>query len=298
MADRDKMLIEELEKRLFWYREVATEEEFDAEAVDAICTMLEKLDPVEPRKKKEDTLADIMRRIRESEECGENGEDERESGRDSGQKDTSGEESDESKRRKGLCPFYRIGIFRAAVITIVMVGVLFSLDRVTYARENRSLFTMILEKVGWLEIEKEEGVVASGMMSGEFYNSWAELRPETKERLIVPDYIPEGYSLFGIEGWKYSNRDVLHADYYNQENGHLLIEIILWRDTADHYKEMLPNEDIYILLSEYSDKNTVYYEYEDEYVCMAFMENSLYRIYGNITLEEMIEIRKGLGGIG
>lgn len=295
MADRDKMLIEELEKRLFWYREVATEEEFDAEAVDAICTMLEKLDPVETRKKKEDTLADIMRRIRESEESGE---DEGESSRDSGQKDMSGEESDESKRRKGLRPFYRKGIFRAAIITIVMVGVLFSLDRVTYARENRSLFTMILEKVGWLEIEKEEGVVASGMMSGEFYNSWAELRPEIKEKLIVPDHIPEGYSLFGIEGLKYDNRDVLQADYYDQGNGHILIEITLWKDTVNHYKEMLPNEDIYLLLSEYSDKKTYYYEYEDEYICMAFFEDSFYRISGNITLEEMIEIRKGLGGIG
>lgn len=304
MADKDRMLIEELEERLRWYREEATEEEFDAEAVDAICTMLEKLDPVEPRKSKEDAYEDLMRKIR-AEEGNEHGErkadGEKPDESSDGEPDESSPGKTEKRGGRGNRRFtHGKRLLRAAIITIAVVGVLFSLDRVTYATENRSLFTMILERVGLLEIEKEEdavGVVLDrGTMSGEFYNSWADLGAEIKERVIMPEYVPEGYSLFGIRSWKYRYREVLQANYYNQENGHLLFEVTLWEDSADHYKEMLPNEDTYTLLSEYSDKETYYYEYEDEYVCMAFMDNSFYRIYGNITLEEMIKIREGLGG--
>lgn len=300
MTDKDRTLIEELEERLRWYREEATEEEFDAEAVDAICTMLGKLDPVEPPKSKEDAFEDLMRQIREKEESGEKEADGEEPDEDDGEPDESSVgESDKRQSRKGRRYAHRKGMLRAAIITIVVVGALFSLDRVTYARENKSLFTMILEKVGWLEIEKEKGMdggtLDAGEISGEFYNSWAELDSEIKEKLLIPQYIPEGSSLFGIRTWNYEDREVLQANYYDQENGHILIEITLWKDNADHYKEMLPNEDIYTLISEYSDERTYYYEYGDEYVCMAFMKNSFYRIYGNITLEEMIKMREGLG---
>lgn len=303
MTDKDRTLIEELEERLRWYREEATEEEFDAEAVDAICTMLGKLDPVEPPKSKEDAFEDLMRQIREKKESGEREADGEEPDEDDGEPDESSVgESDKRQSRKRRRYAHRKGMLRAAIITIAVVGALFSLDRVTYARENKSLFTMILEKVGWLEIEKEKGVVnteiSSGMMSGEFYNSWTELDAEIKEKLMIPQYIPEGYSLFGVRTWNYENREMLQADYYNQGNGHVLIEITLWKDHADHYKEMLPNEDIYTLLAEYSDEKTFYYEYGDEYICMSFMEDSFYRISGNITLEEMIKIRGGLGQTG
>ena len=47
MTDKDRNLIAELERRLCWYRDEATEEEFDAEEVDAICVMLQKLSPPE-----------------------------------------------------------------------------------------------------------------------------------------------------------------------------------------------------------------------------------------------------------
>ena len=54
------------------------------------------------------------------------------------------------------------------------------------------------------------------------------------------------------------------------------------------------DEDVCILLPEYSDEDTLYYQYEDEYICMIFMGNNFYRISGNISLEEMIKVRKGL----
>ena len=59
----------------------------------------------------------------------------------------------------------------------------------------------------------------------------------------------------------------------------------------------MSDENIYALLPEYSDENTLYYKYEDEYICMVFMENSFYRISGNISLAEIVKMREGLGDV-
>lgn len=118
-----------------------------------------------------------------------------------------------------------------------------------------------------------------------------------KERITVPAYIPEGYSLYGIKYWNGENEKMIRANYYDRGNGHISFEITLWEDEEDHYRGTLMDETIYTLLSGYSDENTFYYEYEDEYICLAFGEKSFYRFNGNIPLEEMIKIREGLGDI-
>lgn len=324
MDDHNKILIEELEKRLLWYREEASGKEFDPEAVDAICTMLQKLSPEqEPHRTKEEAFENIMRQIR-LEEAGESGDfgrkrEESRLGSVGGENSGSAEKEERGRKSSGSVDegafdrkraekagggkvrrfLLRKSGMRAAVIVIAVVGIFFSLDRVTYARENKSLFTMILERVGWLEIEKEKGeeelAIGFGEKTEEFYDSWADLDREVKKRITVPKYIPEEYSLYGIKVWSLTDRKIMQADYYNQENGHLLIEITLWEDNVNHYRENASDENACELLSEYSDKDTLYYEADDEYICMVFRENSFYRISGNITLEEMIKTREGLG---
>lgn len=305
MTDKDRMLIEELEKRLLWYREEATEEEFDAEEVDAICTMLRKLSPEEPHKSREEAYEDIMRQIRlEEEESGESGINVRSgngtgglSEGESAEKESGRNNGGKVGRKKRRFPAGKNGL-RAAIIAIAVVGAVFSLDRVTYARENKSLFTMILERVGVVKIVKEpeeDGMaVGGGRNTGEFYESWADLSSEVKKKVAVPMYIPKDYSLYGIKCWDFNNRETLQSEYYDRGNGHLLITITLWEDNADRYRENASDEQGCVLLSEYSDENTLYYSYEDEYLCLAFMENSFYRISGNITLDELIKIREGL----
>lgn len=278
MTDHNKMLIEELEKRLLWYREEASAEEFDADEVDAICTMLLKLSPErKPRRTKEEAYQNILRQIEPEE--------------------TPVKDSEEKNRR--FLPGKKV--LRAAIIFLAAVGVFASLNLATYARENRSLFTMILERVGWLKIvkdpEAESSIVGIDDFGKTFYDSWGDLDREVKARITVPAYIPEGYSLYGLRCWNGEDEKVIKSNYYDQGNGHLLIDITLWEDNAAHYRETVMDETIYMLLSEYSDENTLYYEYEDEYICLAFGEKSFYRISGNISLEEMIKIREGLGEI-
>lgn len=304
MDDNNKVLIEELEKHLIWYREEASVEEFDTDAVDAICTMLQKLSPItEPHRTKEEAYENIMKQIRlEEEELEKSGAaretDEAVKEAWYGKSDKAAKE--ERRRRKSTKKNSLPGKrgLRAAVVVIVVVGVMASLNMVTYAKENKSLFTMFLERVGVLKIvkdpEAEEGAFSSEEAGKDFYDSWADLDHEVKEKLVVPTYIPDGYALYGIKSWELNNRKTLEANYYDQRNGHLLLEITLWENNTDYYRENITDETECELLSEYSDDDTLYYAYEDEYICLIFMKNSFYRISGNITLEEMIKIGDGI----
>lgn len=159
---------------------------------------------------------------------------------------------------------------------------------------------MILERVGVLEIVKEETgeeILANNFNEIKtFYNSWSDLDSEVKSKIVMPEYIPKDYELYGIRYLNYNNRKLIRANYYNQKNGHILFEITLWEENSDQYREITMEEEGYTLLTEYSSENALFYQYEDEYVCIIFMEDSFYRISGNISLEEIIEIKEGLGG--
>lgn len=305
MTGRDRSLVTELEKRLIWYREEATEEEFDAEEVDAICVMLQKLSPVkETRMSREEAYRNIMRRVRkedgveETDGVGEAGDADSldETKKTDGTEGTVREfEKGDGKKRY----FFTRGGLRAAVLFIAVFGAaMLSLNMVTYAREDKSLFTMILERVGVLEIVKEErveGLAIDGELTiNLFYESWSELDKETRSKISVPQYIPKGYSLYGIRFFAYNNRKKVQADYYDKENKHLLISITLWENNSDQYRESAVDEKAYTLLAEYSDKNTLYYSHDDEYICMTSIDDNFYRISGNLILEELIKVKEGL----
>lgn len=152
-----------------------------------------------------------------------------------------------------------------------------------------------------MEVVKEEigekVYVSKNSEIRNFYDSWGELDSEVKSKIVVPEYIPSGYELYGIDYYDLDNRKKIKADYYNKENKHLVISITLWEDNSDQYREIAMDEETYMLLSEYSDENTLYYKYEDEYICMVSVGKGFYRISGNIALEEMVKVREGLGNI-
>lgn len=305
MTDKDSSLIAELERRLYWYREEASEEEFDAEEVNAICVMLQKLSPLEgPRMSKEEVRRNIIKRIEE--EDGLEGADDVPEGLDADRADsaekTDGKDEKSEKKGGKKRHLFRKSGYRAAILFVAVFGAaLLSLNMVTYAREDKSLFTMILERVGLVEVVKEEmeedGIVSSDDEIKTFLNSWSELDEEIKSKIVVPEYIPNGYELYGINYYSLINRKWVRAKYYDKGNGHLLIEIILWEDEDRAYRERAIDENGHKLLTEYSDENTLYYEYEDEYICMVSMKRGFYRISGNIELEEMVKVREGLGDI-
>lgn len=308
MTDKDSSFIAELERRLYWYREEASEEEFDAEEVDAICVMLQKLSPLEgPRMSREEVRRNIMKRIQE-----EDGPDSADSSPDSADADepdrTDRAEKTDRKDRKSEKGdgkrryIFRKSGYRAAALFIAVFGAaLLSLNMVTYAREDKSLFTMIMERVGFVKIVKDASAESEFLYENDniktFYDNWGELDSELKSKITVPQFIPSNYELYGISYYKLNNRDKVTANYYDKKDGHLVISITLWEEKDRAYRESTMDERTYVLIPEYSDENTLYYEYEDEYICMVSMKNVFYRISGNIELEEMVKVREGLGDI-
>ncbi len=315
MAYNDNQeLIEKLEERLKWYYGEATEEEFDADEVEAICTVLDKLRPIEEEPEDMDAVYEkLMARIRE-----ENADGEPEDNPFIGKEEELGKlrawikEEDTEEDAGNVRPFgrrktakpakHRMRIRAAIIIGIGILGAgILSLNNYTKTSANKSLFTLIMEEVGSVYIEKvgeqpKESLDENGKTQ-ETFDSWSDLDSEIKSKIMVPEYIPEGYTLYNIECSYLKNQVAVWADYYNKTGGHLFFEINIWENVEKPYIAKMVDEEGRELLSEYSDEDTLYYYWEEEkeYICVISMEDSYYKIVGNIELEEMIKIRDSLG---
>ena len=156
MVGNKRVLIDELEKQLLWYREEATEEEFDPDAVDAICTMLQKLSPTgEPPKKKEEVFENIMNRVRLEERKTAKFGEVRRFEENLKESSVGGE-----RRLNGKKMYYfhlRKRRQRAAKFLIAVDVIFFSYDILIYARENKSLFTMIWNRSDGWRLRRKRG---------------------------------------------------------------------------------------------------------------------------------------------
>lgn len=285
MAYNDNQeLIEKLEERLKWYYGEATEEEFDADEVEAICTMLDKLKPIEEEPEDMDAVyKKLMARIKEE---------------DAGNVRLFG-------RRKAAKPAkHRMRVRAAVIIGIGILGAgILSLNNYTKTSANKSLFTMMMEEVGNIYIEKVGEQSSESFNENretqETFDSWSDLDSGIKSKIMVPEYIPEGYTLYNIECSYLKNQVAVWADYYNKTGGHLIFAIAFWGNEEKTFTGKMVDEGEREFLSEYSDENTLYYywEEENEYVCIISMEDGYYKIAGNIELEEMIKIRDSLGAV-
>lgn len=287
MVCEDKELIEKLEERLRWYQEEATEEEFDADEVDAVCTILRKQSPVVFTDKKE-AYRKLMERIREED----TGETEEDTLNKEGKLENGEEKAGKTGRKR----------YRAAIILGVCVlgaGILF-MNSSGNSRANGSLLTMILTKVGVIEVgrtgvNQEEDIVGIDKKTKYVYDSWSELDKEMKSQIRVPEYIPEGFSLYNVKYITQENRKCVVGSYYNKTGQHLFFRIYLLEGEAG--TAIVAEEDASKLVSEYSDENRFCYAYDDEYVCLFSMDDCAYRISGDIRLEEMVKVAEGFGSV-
>lgn len=110
----------------------------------------------------------------------------------------------------------------------------------------------------------------------------------------MPKYIPKGFSLYNLKCQVLENKTVIWADYYNNTGGHLIFDINLSKNEGTTYSERVFEENECKFLSEYSNENTMYYQIEDEYICLMVIDNGYYRITGNVSIDEMMKIREGI----
>lgn len=286
MAKNDKKLIEQLEERLDWYTREASDEEFDAEDVEAICTVLRKLSPEpEPFTPKEQAYQNLLERITGEEE------------------ENKPEKEEETKaghaEPEKVFKFRRAGRrkLKAAVFfgVIILAVWILSLNMVTYATARKSLFRVIMEGIREVKIRENEDAMAEMEEDpNQFYDSWADLDSEIKRVIKVPGYIPEGYGLYGINCRNYNDSIEVHANYYNTENGYISFAIILWKKENGDYYENYKILETWDMLEQYSNEQTAYYQHDNEYVSIFTIDNCVYRIIGNTTVEEIIKIAESM----
>ncbi len=284
MAKNDKKLIEQLEERLDWYTREASDEEFDAEDVEAICTVLRKLSPEpEPFTPKEQAYQNLLERIAEEENKPEK------------EEETNAGQAEPEK----VIKFRRAGRrkLKAAVFfgVIILAVWILSLNMVTYATARKSLFRVIMDGFREIEIRGNENTIPEmAETEKQFYDSWADLESEIKREIKVPGYIPEGYSLYSINCKNYNDSIKVSANYYNTENGYISFVIILWKKENGDYYEKYKMLDAWDLLEQYSDEQMLYYQHDEEYLSIFTIGDCVYRISGNITLEELMKITENM----
>ncbi len=312
----DQELIEKLEERLKWYYGEAAEEEFDADEVEAICTVLDKLRPIEKEPENMDAVYEkLMARIKEEDADGKPEDNpfigkEEELGKlrawikEDDTEENAGKVRLFGKRKTAEPAKHRMRIRAAIIIGIGILGAgILSLNNYTKTSANKSLFTMIMEEVGSVYIEKvgeqPKESFDENRETEETFDSWSDLDKEIKSKIMVPEYIPEGYSLYNIKCSYLKNQVEVWADYYNKTGGHLIFDILFWEHDVGSYSGKIAVEEGYDLLPEYSGDDDLYYynEEQDEYLCVTSLKKCYYQIVGDIELEEIVKVREGLDAI-
>ncbi len=286
MAKNDKKLIEQLEERLDWYTREASDEEFDAEDVEAICTVLRKLSPEpEPFTTKEQAYQNLLERIAGEEE-------ENKPAKEEETKAGQAEPEKVIKFRRAGRRKLKAAVFFGVIILAVWI---LSLNMVTYATARKSLFRVIMDGFREIEIRGNEDMMSEIKEDpNQFYDSWADLDSEIKGVIKVPGYIPEGFKLYSVEKVNDKSYTVIVADYYNERNGYLHFEITLWEGEIDDYYERYKMQDTWNLLEEYSNEQTIYCQRDEEYLSIFMIGDCIYRINSNTTLEELIKITENM----
>ena len=248
----DEKLIEELYERLWWYTHEATDEEFDEKEVDAITRLLDILEPVYDDPVYAGGPAAALQRFRER--YGETETDAPSAGGDLRAMDTAAAASEESaaavpapavvsaagtvsgkhgrkasgRRRGGWRRIaVRIGIGLAACLVLLV-----TVNVGCYAIKEKSFFEIVREGVGRTEITVT-GNVEGVEIEDTFVkcSSWDQAERIVEEKILKPDYIPEGYELESLEVQNdIELKKIIVGRYENEEGYFIILRISVYRE--------------------------------------------------------------------
>lgn len=191
-----------------------------------------------------------------------------------------------TKKHRRFRVLKNVGI-AAAIMILVFSG----LNLATYATAKKGLFDLIINRKNTMS----NMYVGDGDMGmnyevhdKEVYTSWDEVPDEAKKGILLPGYLPEGMELEEIEilGNK-PHRVELRYMNNNEE----YIDISVRQFETEVIRDQITNPD-----AEYvdykTDGNIEYYVYKngEENIIIYIMEQNIYYIYSDCSLEEMKKI--------
>lgn len=283
-----EQLTEELKKRLRWYQEEASDEEVDADEIDAILNLLAQLEPEEQNKGKteeeayrlfeEKYLPEFQKRM----------------GEDAERKENTG-------RKRHIMG--KKAVRYAAIAAAVVVLLFTALNIGTYAATKKGFFEFIWQNSSGksffvtgettedMDSREGMGVDMNGIQE---YDSWDELPEDVQNRIMMPMYIPENVSLKTLWFWGGKYAVTLKAFYANDNNER---EMQIW---IEHYEDQKTwqqaiQEDAMLLYEKnVNGEECFFYQYEDEVIVYFFAGTDLYTVFGNYSAEEIEQVVKNM----
>ena len=179
-----------------------------------------------------------------------------------------------------------IGI-AAAIMILIFSG----LNLATYATARKGLFDLIINRKNTMSnMYVGEGDMGMDyeVHDKEVYTSWDEVPDEAKKGILLPGYLPEGMELEEIEIFGNKPHRV-ELRYMN--NNEEYIDISVRQFETEVIRDQITNPD-----AEYvdykTDGNIEYYVYKngEENIIIYIMEQNIYYIYSDCSLEEMKKI--------
>jgi len=191
-----------------------------------------------------------------------------------------------TKKHRRFRVLKNVGI-AAAIMILVFSG----LNLATYATAKKGLFDLIINRKNTMS----NMYVGDGDMGmnyevhdKEVYTSWDEVPDEAKKGILLPGYLPEGMELEEIEIFGNKPHRV-ELRYMN--NNEEYIDISVRQFETEVIRDQITNPD-----AEYvdykTDGNIEYYVYKngEENIIIYIMEQNIYYIYSDCSLEEMKKI--------
>ncbi len=297
--DQDDKLIEELYTKLWWYTYEATDEEFNAQEVDAIVQLLEVMEPIKDDNTYEPGAEAAFQRFQDRYsmelEHMEDTEEEPE-GEEDGKvpktslSEVSAPEERASKRKnektgkegKHKKRFLRLATAAAACAVLVV-----SLNVGTFALQRKSFFEVIVERIGRTE------AIVTGVEEIEENSSddikcetWEEVEEILGEEILCVNYIPDGYVLTEMTVGVMQEKNKVFVKYINSEEQYFVIKIYFF--PSNYARNMIMyDEEWELLKADTEGKKAEYYAKGDVIEALFFYDKGIYHVSSNNDLETL-----------
>lgn len=199
-------------------------------------------------------------------------------------------DSAERKAASGKHRRFRV-LKNIGIAAAIMILIFSGLNLATYATARKGLFDLIINRKNTMSnMYVGEGDMGMNyeVHDKEVYTSWDEVPDEAKKGILLPGYLPEGMELEEIE--IFGNKPH-HVELRYMNNNEEYIDISVRQFETEVIRDQITNPD-----AEYvdykTDGNIEYYVYKngEENIIIYIMEQNIYYIYSDCSLEEMKKI--------
>lgn len=198
-------------------------------------------------------------------------------------------DSAERKTASGKHRRFRV-LKNIGIAAAIMILIFSGLNLATYATARKGLFDLIINRKNTMSnMYVGEGDMGMDyeVHDKEVYTSWDEVPDEAKEGILLPEYLPEGMELEEIQVMG-SKPHRLELKYMDLEGKNRYIDISIRQFADEAIKDQITNPDAeYLDYKKNNDMEYYIYKYENVNIIICIIEQNIYYIYSDFSLDEM-----------